>query len=85
MTVRGNVQWLVATMEHLDDVGWGRGVDRWGRDELVHGLVVGGVARIVDKTGTTDIDGTGEESHTKGFLMGNALQCTNKISAFEVL
>lgn len=40
MAISWDVQWLVVTVQELDDVRWGRGVDNGGGDELVHRLMV---------------------------------------------
>lgn len=61
-------------MQHLEDVGWGRGVHNGGGDDLVHGFVVRGLGGVVHEAGTAAVDGAGEEGHADGFLVGYALE-----------
>lgn len=85
MAVRGHVERFIAVVKELDNVRWGRGVDYWGSDELVHCLVVGGLGGIMNKAGAADIDSTGEEGHAEGFLVGDALQGADEVCALEIL
>lgn len=39
----------------------------------------------MNETGTTDIDRSGEESHSERFVVGDALKGTNEVCSFEVL
>ena len=84
VTVGGDIERLVI-VQHLEHVGWRRGVDDGGGDELVHGLVVGGLGRVVHQAGTAAVDGAGEEGHADGFLVGDALEGADEVGAFEVL
>lgn len=84
VAVGGDVEGLVV-VEEFEDVGWGRDVDDGGRDDLVHGLVVGGFGWVVDESRATAIDGAGEEGHADGFLVGDALEGADEVCAFEVL
>ena len=84
VTVGGDIERLVV-VQHLEHVGWRRGVDDGGGDELVHGLVVGGLGRVVHEAGTAAVDGAGEEGHADGFLVGDALEGADEVGAFEVL
>ncbi|KAL8742350.1 MAG: hypothetical protein Q9190_005145 [Brigantiaea leucoxantha] len=73
VAVGGDVQRFVVVQE-LEHVGWWRGVDDGGGDELVHCLVVGRFGRVVHEAGAAAVDGAGEEGHSQGFLMGDALE-----------
>lgn len=73
VAVGGDVEGFVV-VQQLEDVGRGRGVDDRGRDELVHGLVVGGVRGVVHEAGAADGDGAREEGHAEGFLVGDSLE-----------
>lgn len=73
------------TVKELDNVGWGRGVDDRGGNELVHGLVVRWLSWVVNKAGAADVDSTRKESHTKRLLMRNALESANEVSTLEIL
>lgn len=72
-------------MQHFDDVRGRRAVDHRGGNELVHGLVVGGVAWVVDEAGAADVDGAREEGHPEGLLVRDALEGTDEVGSFEVL
>ena len=85
MAICGDVKRLGVAMQKLEDVRWRRSIDNGRCDQLVHGLVVGRLGGVMDKPGTADIDGTGEESHTERLLMGDTLQGANKIGSFKIL
>ena len=72
-------------MKHLDHVARGWSADDRGGDDLVHSLVVGWVRRVVDEAGSAGVNGTGEESHTNGALVGDALERADQVGAFQVL
>ena len=72
MPVLRHVQGLVVVQE-LQHVGGRAGVDDGGGDELVHGLVVGGLGGVVHEAGAAAVDGAGEEGHADGFLVRDAL------------
>ena len=68
MAVCRDVEGLVVVQE-FEDVGGRAGVDNGGGDELVHGLVVGGLRGVVDEAGAAAVHSTGEEGHANGFLV----------------
>ena len=72
-------------MKHLDHVAWGWSADDRGGDDLIHSLVVGWVGRVVDEAGSAGVDRAGEESHTNGALVGDALERPDQVGAFQVL
>ena len=76
LSVGGDVKWFVV-VEEFEDVGWWRGVDYRGRDELVHCFVVRGVRRVVNETRAAGVDGAGDEGHADGALVRDALEGTN--------
>ena len=84
VAVGGHIERLVV-VQHLEHVGWRRGVDDGGRDQLVHGLVVGRFGRVVHEAGAAAVDGAGEEGHADGFLVGDALEGADEVGALEVL
>jgi hypothetical protein len=83
-SIGGNIEWFVI-VKHLDHVAWGRSADDRGGDDLVHSLVVGWVRRVVDEAGSAGVDGAGEESHSNGALVGDALERPDQVGAFQVL
>ena len=84
LAVRGDVERFVV-VEKFEDVGRGRGVDYAGRDELIHGFVVGGVGGVVDEAGAAGIHCAGDEGHADGALVRDALEGADEVGAFEVL
>lgn len=40
---------------------------------------------VMYKAGAAAVDAAGEEGHAKGLVVGDALQCADKISALQVL
>ena len=84
MAVCGDVEGLVVVQE-FEDVGGRAGIDDGGGDKLVHGLVVGGLRGVMDKAGAATVDSAREEGHADGFLVRNALEGADEVSAFEVL
>lgn len=85
VAIGGDIKRFVVAVKQLDDIGWRRGVDDWGSNELVHGLVIGGLSGIVDKASAADIDSAGEEGHAKRSLVGDALQSADEVGPFEIL
>ena len=73
MAVGGHVEGPVV-VQHLDDVGGGRGVDDGGGDELVHCFVVGGLAGVVHEAGAAAVDAAREEGDAHGLVVGDALE-----------
>lgn len=77
MPVLRHVEGFLTRVQEFEDVGWGRGVDHGGGDELVHCLVVGRLGGVVDKASAADVDGAGQESHAERFLVRNGLESAN--------
>lgn len=84
MAVGGQVERL-GVVQQLEHVRRRRRVDDRGRDELVHGFVVGRVGRVVHQAGAAAVDRAGEEGHADGFLVRDALEGADKVGALEVL
>lgn len=84
VAVGGHVDGLLR-VEQAQDVAGQRGVDNGRRDQLVHGLVVGGVRRVVHEAGAAGVDAAGEEGHADGFVVRDALEGADEVGAFEVL
>ena len=83
-SISGNIERFVV-VKHLDHVARGWSVDDRGGDDLVHSLVVGWVRRVVEEACSAGVDGAGEESHPNGALVGDALERTDQVGAFQVL
>ena len=83
-SVSGNIERFVI-VKHLDHVAGGWSVDDRRGDDLVHSLVVGWVRRVVDEACSAGVDSAGEESHTNGALVGDALERADQVGAFQVL
>lgn len=84
MAVEGDVKGFVV-VEDAEDVGGGRGVDDGRGDQLVHGLVGGGVGGVVEQAGAAGGHGAGEEGDADGALLGDGLEGADQIGALEVL
>ena len=82
MAVGRDVEGFGAGVQHAQDVGGLWRVDDGGRDELVHGLVVGGVGGVVHEAGAADVDGAREEGHAEGFVVRDALEGADDVGAF---
>lgn len=84
VAVGGHVQRLVV-VQQLEDVRRRRGVDDRGRDELVHGLVVRRLGRVVHQPRAAAVDGAREEGHAQRFLVRDALEGADQVGALKVL
>jgi hypothetical protein len=73
LAVRRDVQGLVV-VEEFEDVAGRWGVNDRRADELVHGLVVGGMRGIVHEAGAAGVDCAGDEGEADGALVGDALE-----------
>lgn len=73
MAISGDVQRPVVVQE-LEHVVWRGGGDDGAGDELVHGLVVGGVGGVVQEAGAAEGGAAAEEGHADGFLVRDALE-----------
>ena len=69
--VGGDVERFVVVEELEDVAGWGR-VDDGGRDELVHGFVVGGVGGVMHEARTAGVNRAAKEGEADGAPLGDA-------------
>ncbi len=84
LAVRRDVERLVV-VEKFKNVGGGWCVDDGGRNELIHGFVVGGVGGVVNEAGAAGIHCAGNEGHADGALVRDTLEGADEVGALEVL
>lgn len=84
MPVLRDVQGFVGVQE-FDDIGWSGCVDDARGDELIHGLVVVEFRGVVHEAGAAGVYTAREKGHAERFVVGDALEGSNEVGAFEVL